>query len=144
MNKFILTTMMILATAGCFAKLPDMKNFDGKKSVTNHGETTYSHKYENQFPLYRTGRFDFSYFSGFDPITKLTYSVAGTSKGEDIEPFCFIEDGKGQEYKSDSYCIIEKEDHTVYYFNFTEKNKDHRFIMMNYGHKVVGFFQSFE
>lgn len=146
MNKFILTTLMILATAGCFAKLPDMKKLGGEKTITNRGQILYSHSYEKRIPLYLTGTFKCSYLENFDPLTKCTYTVYGLYNGDKMEPTCFVEDFFGETHISRDYQIVEKNDHRIFYFYFTELDKEYNFIVISHfdTKEMLGYFSIIE
>ena len=149
MNKFILSTMMILASAGCFAKLPNMKELNGLKTITKRNDVVYSHPHDKGIPLYKTGTFKLSYLENYDPLTKCTFTVYGLRvfdgyKGS--EPICVIEDVEGNLYTSNGFKRVEKKDHINYYFTFSENGKDYNFGITDFrdGYDIIGHFASFE
>lgn len=142
MKKYILTSLMILASVGCFAKMPNMQHLQHKVHTLDNGMVTFDHK--SNFIMKKCGKLNKIELQGYDSITKCTYQVKGIFKNDTDEPHCTIVDNKNNTYESYDYWITEVDGGIGYHFYFLEDGIFSRVCLLDFESVYTAWLQTFE
>ena len=133
---------MVFAGVGCFAKVPNMKNYDNRISYTETNEKTYNHKEMLSFKEFNNKHGKFLYC--YDSLTKHGIYIFGTEPLDTEKLSCVISCPNGDVEFNDEYVFTKLNDANIFSFEFERDNELSRVLFWTNGQSYFGYIQSFE